>query len=420
MPRKLDKYMVMGQKQYIYQGAGCISKIPEICDNMGWKKILLVIDPGVLKFGSADELIRILEQTGIEYKIFSEIKPNPLQVDVEGIGLPMYREMKADAMIAVGGGSTMDSAKGIAAIGESNYTVKEVEDLFRTVNPIYPLPWKTYPIIAVPTTCGTGSEVIRNAVITEPNGHKMVLTHDCILPDFAICDPDLLASLPSHVAAATVMDALVQAIESYVSRAATPFSAAAGLEAVRLMGPAVVEYVRNPSDPKAADLISKGCMFAGFSWNGAFPCQVHGCNHPITEILHISHGDSCAILLPWFVEWNGENAKEKFWEVHNAMYPLEAVKFKDFRIDDFVKKLMKLNYDINILDNLTMDEWVKKYGTAEKCGDEEIQAIIDAQFGAFGKDGDIPTFPRRTSVEQMTQALKDVNRGRYIYKPDCC
>lgn len=407
------KYKAFGVKQYIYQGSGSICMIPEICKGEGWNRVLLVIDPGVLKAGAADSIIKIVEDAGLEYRIFSEIKPNPHQEDVEKIGLPMYREMNADVMIAVGGGSTMDSAKGIAMIGDTDMTVKEAEEKLFGISPFFPCPWHTYPIIAIPTTCGTGSEVIRNAVISEPNGHKMVPMHDCILPNWAIEDPDLLASLPAHVAAATAMDALVQAIESYVSRAATDFSALCGLHAVELMGPVMVQYVRNPADPEIADLISKGAMYAGFSWNGSFVCQVHGCNHPITEMLHISHGDSCAILLPWFVEWNGENAKEKFWKVHNAMYPQEAVAFKEFKIDEFVQKLVKLNYDLNILNNMTMDEYVKWRGIAEGCTDETCEAIIDAQF-----EENMYTFPRKTSKEEMKKALKDVNRGKYIYKPE--
>lgn len=153
-------------------------------------------------------------------------------------------------------------------------------------------------------------------------------------------------------------------------------------------------------------------MLGGMAWNGSFPCQIHGCNHPITEILHISHGDACAILLPWFVEWNGENAKEKFWKVHNAMYPLDQVSFPDFTIDDFVKKLMKLNYDLNIMNNMTMDEYVKWRGTAEGCTDETCRQIIEAQYGPSY------TAPRKTSKEEMLQALIAVNNGRYIYRPE--
>lgn len=409
------EFRAIGQKQYVYQGSGCIRMIPQIFKSEGWRKALLAIDPGVYKMGGADSIIKVVEDAGIEYKIFSEIKPNPHAVDVEQIGLPMYRELGADVIIAVGGGSTMDSAKGIAMIGDSELTVKDCEIFGTQLDPyVGECPWPTYPIIAIPTTCGTGSEVIRNAVISEPNGHKMVLLHDAVLPKYALEDPDLLASLPAHVAADTAMDAFVQSVESYVSRFSTDFSRLCALHAVELMGPVLVPYVRFPADKEVANRISMGSMYGGFAWNGSMPCQIHGCNHPITEILHISHGATCAILLPWFVEWNGENAKEDFWRVHNAMYPNEQVAFKDFSLDAFVKKLMKLNYDLNIMDNLTMDEYVKKYKLADGVTEETIDAIIDAQYG----EGNPYCSPRRTSRAQMKQALMDVAAGKYIYKPE--
>ena len=408
------KYKPFGMKQYVYTGSGCIEVIPEIMELNGWKKVLFVIDPGVLKFGTADKIIQIVKDAGYEYDIFSEIKPNPHCEDVEKIGHPMYRKLGADVMIAIGGGSTMDSAKGIAMMGGTDMTVAEANAKLEVLNPYCPDPWEVYPIIAIPTTMGTGSEVMRNAVISEPSGHKLVPMHDCITPKYAIEDPDLLASLPAHVAAYSAMDSLVQGIESYVSRGATDFSETCALHGIELMGPNMVAYVRNPSDKEVAGKISLGSMYTSLSWNGSFVCQIHGCNHPITEILHISHGDSCAILLPWFVEWNGENAKEKFWKVRNAMYPLEKVSWEEFSIPEFVERLKKLNYDLNILDNLTMDEYVKKYNLAPGCTDETCEQIIDAQYAPFEN---IFTLPRKTSAKQMKEVLKSINRGDYIWKP---
>lgn len=412
--RVLDKYRAFGVKGYVYQGSGSITMIPKICEWEGWKKVLLVIDPGVLAAGSADSIIKVIEEAGLEYRIYSEIKPNPLQSDIEEIGFPMYVDMKADAMVAIGGGSAMDSAKGIAMMGDSGKHIDELEPVLFNMNPYAPLSWNTFPMICVPTTFGTGSEVIRNAVITDAKGHKMVPKHDCILPAYAIEDPDLMATLPAHVAAATAMDALVQAIESYVCRAATEFSELCGLHAVELIGPNIVRYVRNPEEAEPADAVCRGAMFAGLSWNCASIAQIHASNHPITELLHIAHGDACAILLPWFVEWNGENKKEKFWKVYNAMYPNETVAFKDFRIEDLVKRLMKLNYDLNILNNLTMDEYVKSRGNAEGCTDEMCDRIVDMQFA--GRD--LPGYPRKTSTEEMKKALRDVNHGKYIWHPE--
>lgn len=396
-------YKHFGIRQKIYQGSGCISVIPEILEAEGWKRVLVAVGPTFMKLDAFRRIEEMLKAGGYAYEIFSKIEPNPRQKDVEEIGLPMYREMQADVLLAIGGGSTMDSAKGIAIIGESDKTIKDIEDFAGVMgkyDPYAPLPWKTYPMIAVPTTCGSGSEVIHNAVISEPNGHKIVLTHDAILPAYAVCDPDLLATLPPRIAASSAMDALVQAIESLVSRAANDFSRTASLRAIELIGPIIVKYYHNRAIPEYADAMSKGCMYAGFAWNNSFPAQIHGSNHPITERLNIDHGDACAILLPWFVEWNGEVCKEDFWKVHNLMYPEQAVPLKEFDIPTFVRKLIQLNRDLGILNGRSMAD----YGcTAELCR-EMTSEFRDKS----------PFFPRTTTKDQMCDAFIRVMNGDYL------
>ena len=394
-----DRHRGFGIKQTVYQGSGCIKKIPDILEAENWKRVLIVAGPNVLKTESAGKIEEMLKKAGIYYEIFSKIVPNPLQTDIEEVGIPMYRNMKADVMLAIGGGSTMDSAKGIAMVGESGLNIKEATEKCYAINSYDPPPWKTYPMIAVPTTCGSGSEVIHNAVISEPNGHKLVPSHDCILPAYAVCDPDLLATLPLHVAAATAMDALVQGIESYFSLASSDFSEMMSLRAVEHIGPHIVPYYHNRAIPEHADAISKGCMYAGFAWNNSFVAQIHGSNHPITEILNISHGEACAILLPPFVEFNGVICKEKFWKVHNLMYPDQTVAKCDFEIDMFVKKLIQLNRDLNILDGKTMAD----YGCTEE--------IVDKMISPFSEK--LYTFPRTTSKAQLKKIYMDVMNGKY-------
>ncbi|MCR4419727.1 MAG: iron-containing alcohol dehydrogenase [Clostridia bacterium] len=394
-----EKYKGFGIKQTVYQGSGCINKIPEILAAEGWKRVLLVVDPGVLNAGGAKKCMDLLTAAGVEYQIFSKIEPNPLEVDIEKYGIPMYKEMKADVMIALGGGSTLDSAKGIAMVGDSNMTVREASDKCFEIGPFTPPPWKTYPIIAVPTTAGTGSEVIRNAVITEPNGHKMVPMHDCILPAYAICDPDLLATLPPHVAAATAMDALVQAVEAYVSLAANDFSEMMSLRAVEHIGPHIVPYYHNRAIPEHADHMSKGCMYAGFAWNNSFIAQIHGSNHPVTEILGISHGEACAILFPAFVEFNGQVCKEKFRKVYNLMYPDHPVAKEEFEPEMLVKKLIQLNRDLNILNGKTLAD----YGCTEEIVDRIVSEFNDRLY----------CLPRTTTKAQLKQMYMDVMNGKY-------
>lgn len=386
-----------GVNQSIYQGSGCISMIPEICGLEGWKRVMIMADPGVEKFGAVKPFEEILKNAGIEYCIFTNIAPNPLQVTIESEAIPMYKAFKADVILAIGGGSTMDSAKGVAIVGESDLSIKEAMN----VKPDQKMPYKTFPMIAVPTTCGTGSECTANAVITEPNGHKMVPIQKCILPQYAVCDPDLLASLPPHVAAATAMDALVQAVESYVSLAANDFSEVMSLRATELIGQCIRQYYHNRTITKYADMMSLGCMYAGIAWNLSGPAQVHGSNHPITEQLHISHGDACAILFPVFAEWNGTVCKDKFFKVYNLLCPEHPVERKDFKVRMLVDELIQLNRDLNILNGKSMADL--------GCTEETVDIMLK-NFPGWSR----PNYPRTTTKADMKGLFMRVMNGEFL------
>lgn len=383
--------------QQVYQGSGCIQAIPEVLKKEGWKRVLIVCGPSLLKTGAIKTFEKLLDDAGCEFRIFADVKPNPRISDVEAIGVPMARELKADVLLAVGGGSTMDSAKGIAIIGDSDNTIFDIAGTWGKYPPHDPLPWKTLPVIAVPTTCGTGSEVLRNAVLSEPDGHKMVPMHDCIIPAYAFCDPDLLATLPRSVAASSGMDALVQAIEGTVSLAASDFARTCGFRAVELMGPVFRRYVDNPADPEAADAMSKGCMYAGLCWNNSFPAQNHGSNHPVTEQLGISHGNACAIIMPWFVERNGEACKKDFCRIYNYMVPNAPVTEADFTPSMLVEEFKKLNRYIGISGRMLKDAGC----TEETC------AKLTAGFM------NMPFYPVPTEKEDMTAAFVDMMNGKY-------
>ena len=392
-------YSAFGINQNVYQGSGCVDMLPEILEREKWKKVLIVAGPAVIRNGIIKRFENMLEYCGAQYKTFSQIEPNPRARDIEKSGVPMYKNMDADVMLAIGGGSTIDSAKGIAIIGNSDKTIKADCESIGRCPPHEKLPWDTFPVIAVPTTCGTGSEVIRNAVISDENRRKMVLMNDCILPKYALCDPDLLSTLPSHVAAASSMDALVQAVEALVSLAANDFSRTMSFRAIELIGPNIVKFFYNRTIPEFADAMSKGCMYAGIAWNNSFPAQNHGCNHAITELLHIPHGDACAIVMPWFIEWNGEVCREDFWKVYRLMCPNCNVKLDDFEVSMLVEKFKKLNRQLNILNGKTMADF--------GCNEQLCQAMVENFFES-------PCYPRSTTKIQMYEAMVKIMKGKYI------
>jgi alcohol dehydrogenase class IV len=395
-----DPLRPFGIKQTIYQGSGCIQKIPEILKAQGWQRVMLVIGPHVLDTGTGRKIVDLLEKSGVEYCVFSKIEPNPLASDIEEVGIPLARQFKVDVLLAVGGGSALDSAKGIAVVGESDQTIKELMGDLPNIDPFAPLPHKTYPMIAVPTTFGTGSEVIRNAVISEPDGHKMVPMHDSILPAYAVCDPDVAATLPPHVAAAAGMDALVQATEAYVSLAANDFSETMSLRAIELIGPNIVPYYHNRSILEYADAMCKGSMYAGIAWNNSFVAQIHGSNHPLTELLGISHGDACAILFPPFVEYNGVVCREKFRKVHNLMYPDEPIAKGEFDPAVLVCKLIQLNRDLDIMGGKSLAD----------CGCTE--ELVDRMVAGFAEG--LYSHPRTTTRAQIKDMYMRVMNGEYL------
>lgn len=387
----------VGVKQNIYQGSGSIAAIPKILEREGWKKVMIIADPGVAKAGMVQRFEDMLKAADIPYCLFTDIRPNPEAVTIEAEAVPMYREFGADVMLAIGGGSAMDSAKGVCLIGESDFTVKEA--MKASPGPTAPMPYKTYPIIAVPTTCGTGSECTRNAVISDETGYKMVPMQDCLVPSYAVCDPDLLATLPQSVAAATAMDALVQAVECYVGLGANEMSEIFSLRAIELIGQSIRPYYANRAHPKHANAMSLGCLFGGIAWNSAAPAQVHTSNHAITQYLHIPHGEACAILFPPFIEFNGLACKEKFNRVYNLMFPDKAVDY-DFEVSMLVDEIIKLNRDLKIMGGKTMAD----YG----CTMETIDLIME-KFPASR-----PIYPRTTTTEEWKTVMIDVMNGKYL------
>lgn len=395
-----DPLRPFGVKQTIYQGSGCIQRIPEILRAEGWKRVMLVIGPHVAQTGLGQTCADLLKESGAEYCVFSQIRTNPHAIDIEEVGIPLAREFGAEVLLAVGGGSVMDSAKGIAVVGDSDHTIKELMGDLTKIDPFAPLPHRTLPMIAVPTTFGTGSEVIRNAVITDETGHKMVPMHDSILPSYAVIDPDLAATLPPHVAAAAAMDALVQAAEAYVSLAANDFSETMSRRAIELIGPHIVPYYHNRSILEHADAISKGAMYAGIAWNTSFVAQIHASNHPVTELLDIPHGEACAILFPAFVEYNGVVCQEKFRQVHNLMYPAHAIGQADFEPGILVRKLIQLNRDLDIMNGRSLAD----LGCTEEMVDRMVGEFSDSLY----------SYPRTTSKAQLKEVFVRVMNGEYL------
>jgi alcohol dehydrogenase class IV len=347
-------YLQFGIRQRLYQGSGCVCMIPHILETEGWKRVMLVADPGLYDAGVIAPIEDLLKRAeGVEYIVFKNIRPNPEAITIETEAIPAAHTFKADVLIAVGGGSTMDTAKGIAIVGETDAKVMD----FNSWPPSKPLPHKTYPLIAVPSTAGTGSEVCRNAVICDEKGFKLVPMHDSILPQYALMDPDLLAGLPFHIAAATAMDAFTHALESYTNMNANDFTELFSLRALELIGEAIRPFVANPAVDKWANMMSLGSMYAGFSLGIASIGQDHVITHPMSEEpFHMPHGDACGMVLPAVIEWNGLGCKEKYRKAYNAVAK-KNIPEDEFEVKMLIDWVRDLNRDLHIAQDKDFEEW---------------------------------------------------------------
>jgi alcohol dehydrogenase class IV len=344
-----------GIPQRLYQGSGSIKKLPEILALEKWTRVMLVCGPTLYKTGVIAPIESMIKDSGAEYIVFTHIKPNPEIGPIEEEALPAFREFAPDVIIAVGGGSTLDTAKGIVISGDSgrpilDFTIDKLAQHDR-------LPHKTPPMIAIPTTAGTGSEVGANAVIGDENGLKLVIRHDAIVPAYALLDPDLLAGLPFSVAAATAMDTFVQALETLTNQNANDFTRTCSLRSLELVGEAIRSFVADPSHPVYADKMSRACMWAGFSLGLAGIGQDHVITHPMGEApFDLPHGDACGMVLPAVIEYNGLACKDLYHQAYDALTGGHTA-FSDFEVQQLIDWCVALNGDLHIAKDKSFEEW---------------------------------------------------------------
>ncbi len=405
------KYLQFGVKQSLYQGSGSINIIPEILRTEGWNRVMLIADPDLYRIGVIDPVEKILKKTeGIEYFVFTDLVPNPEAKTIDEKANPAYRDFGADVMIAVGGGSTMDTAKGVAIAGDSGKSCVDPSFLFG-IDPHKPFAHKTFPIIAIPTTAGTGSDVCRNAVICNYEGEKIVPSHDCILPPYSIMDPDLLAGLPRSVAAATSIDALTHGLESYTSMSANDFTETFSLRSLELIGEAIRPFCANPAEDKWANMMSLGCMYSGFSLGIASIGQDHVITHPMSEApFHMPHGDACGMVLPAVIEWNGEGCKEKYRKAYNALTGNHLTD-TEFEVKMLIDWVIDLNVDLNIAKNMTFEEW--------GYNDEDVLELMLRHPIFNGKDttpNNRCNYPRVTRAKDFRFLIQRTNEYSKVQK----
>ena len=364
-----------------YHGKGAINAIPDEIKARGFKKAFVASDPDLIKFGVSKKVTDILEAAGIEYAMFSDIKPNPTIENVQA-GVEAFKAAGADCIVAIGGGSSMDTAKAIGII----ITNPEFADV-RSLEGVAPTKNKCVPIIAVPTTAGTAAEVTINYVITDAeNNRKMVCVDVHDIPVVAVVDPDMMASMPKGLTAATGMDALTHAIEGYITKGAWELSDMFHIKAIEIIAKSLRGAVENTDEGREG--MALGQYVAGMGFSNVGLGIVHSMAHPLGALYDTPHGVANAILLPTIMEYNAPETGEKYRDIAKAMgvEGTESMSVEEYR-KAAVEAVKKLSADVGIPADLK--DIVKA---------EDIPFLAQSAFDDACRPGN----PRDTSVEEIT------------------
>ena len=372
--------MILNETSYF--GAGSRKVIAEEVAKRGYKKALIVTDKDLIKFGVADQVIAVLKDANIPYEIFDEVKPNPTVKNVKA-GIAAFQAAGADFMIAIGGGSSMDTSKAIGII-INNPEFSDVVSLEGVAN----TKKKSVPVIALPTTAGTAAEVTINYVITdEENVKKMVCVDPNDIPTLAIIDPELMLSMPRGLTASTGMDALTHAIEGLITLGAWEMSDMFETKAIEMIAKWLPKAVENPSDIEARDGMATAQYIAGMAFSNVGLGLVHGMAHPLGAYYDIPHGVANALLLPFVMEYNKEAAKAKYRTIAEAMGVDTSSMSDDEAADAAVKAVKDLAIRVRIPQHLS------EIGVPESG----LPTLAQAAFNDVCTGGN----PRQTNVEEI-------------------
>ena len=369
-----------------YHGKGAIAEIPAIAKTKGFTKTLIVTDPDLIKFNVAQKVTALLDECGLPYDVFSEVKANPTIENVQA-GVDAFKAAKADSIIAIGGGSAMDTAKAIGVI----ITNPEFADV-RSLEGVAPTKNHAVPTIAVPTTAGTAAEVTINYVITDvQKERKFVCVDEHDIPEIAVVDPDMMSSMPKGLTASTGMDALTHAIEGYTTAAAWEMTDMFHLEAIRLIAKHLRGAVENKPEDREGMALAQYIAGMGFSNVGLG--IAHSIAHTLGAHYDTPHGVACAMMLPIVMEYNQEYTGEKFREIARAM-GVEGV--------DSMSQAEYRKAAIDAVKQLSKDVGIPEKNEKVKAEDLEVLAA-DAYADACR-----PGNPRETNVEDLKELYKKI------------
>ena len=365
--------------QTSYHGAGAIAEIVTEAKSHGFKKAFVCSDADLIKFGITKKVTDLLEQNGLAYEIFSDIKPNPTIENVQS-GVAAFKAAEADYIITIGGGSSMDTAKAIGIIIAN----PEYEDV-RSLEGVAPTKNPCVPIIAVPTTAGTAAEVTINYVITDvEKKRKFVCVDPHDMPIVAVVDPDMMSTMPKGLTASTGMDALTHAIEGYTTKAAWEMTDMFHLKAIEIIARSLRAAVEN--DPKGREDMALGQYIAGMGFSNVGLGIAHSMAHTLGAVYDTPHGVACAMMLPIVMDYNKECTGEKYREIARVMgvKNVDSMSVEEYR-KAAIDAVQQLSVDVGIPTKL------------EALKEADLQFLAESA----AADACAPGNPKEASVEDF-------------------
>ena len=329
-----------------YGGEGSIEKIKEIIAKEKSQKVVVFSDEGIKATGLLDVLSKQLDETGVQYHVFTDCKPEPSYLQVEAV-VDMVQGQECDLIIGLGGGSVMDAAKLASVLKGAPYTIK---DLLNDPTQAE----KKVKTVMIPTTCGTGSEATCNAIVAIPEEKsKKGIVNDNMIPDYVILDAQMIAKLPKAIVAATGVDAVALVVECFTSKKATPFSDCYALEGAKLIFANIREAYNNPDNMDAKNKMLIGAYYGGIAITGSGTTAVHALSYPLGGKFHIAHGVSNAILFAHVMKFNKDACAERLAVLCDAINPTYAEKTVEEKADYVIDQIADIVKVTNIPTDLT-------------------------------------------------------------------
>ena len=373
----------------LLEGENSVTRLPSVIKEKGIQRVLIVTDKVIASLGIMDGLLDVLRAEGIDYFIYDQTVPNPTIENIEE-GLQMYRENQCMGIVAFGGGSPMDCAKGIGArIARPNKTIPQMKGQLKVLKAIPPL-------FAIPTTAGTGSEATIAAVVTNSKTHEKYAVNDtALIPHYAVLDPLLTVGLPPHITSTTGMDALTHAIEAYIGRSNTNETRELSRKAVQLIFENIYNAYSDGTNLESRANMQKASYFAGVAFTRAYVGYVHAIAHTLGGFYGVAHGLANAVILPYVLEFYGESVHQPLAELADLVGISESTDTMEQKSNKFIFAIKELNQRMNIPDKIS------------GIVDRDIPLMVDRAFKEANPLYPVPKIMTREELSAIYKQIKE-------------